>query len=103
METGNIVVVADRPELRFKLATLFAGSRTSGMKSTAGRWISWTGYLARKDNAADPSLRVGDWRCCYQRLGIGVTWCVKYLLRPSHLHHPTQIHHSDIIADTLGN
>ncbi len=32
-----------------------------------------------------------------------MTRCVKYLLRSAHLHHLAQVHHSDIIANTLGN
>src|SRR4030042_6485156 len=32
-----------------------------------------------------------------------MTRCVKYLFWPPHLHHLAQVHHSDIIADTLGN
>ena len=103
MKARNVVVVANKLEHWLKFTALFARPRTSGVESTAGRWIGWTGYLTGKDNATDPSLRVRDWRCRYQGLGIGMTRCVKYLLWPSHLHYLTQVHHSDIIADTLGN
>jgi hypothetical protein len=103
METGNVVIVADRLERWLKFTTLLASPRTSGVKGAAGGWIGWTGYLTRKDNTTDPSLRIRDWRCRYQGLGIGMTRCVKYLLRRSHLHYLAKVHHSDIVADALGN
>jgi hypothetical protein len=63
MKAGNVVVVADKLKVRPKFTALFAGSRTSGVESAAGRWIGRAGHLTRKDNATDPSLRVRDRRC----------------------------------------
>jgi hypothetical protein len=103
MKAGNVVVVADKLEVRPKFTALFARSRTSGVKSTARRWIGWAGHLTGKDNATDSPLGIRDWRCRYQGRGIGVTRRVKYLLRPPHLYHLTQIHHSDIIANTFSD
>ena len=63
METGNVVVVANRLKRWLKFTALIGRPRTPGIKSTAGGWVGWAGYLTRKDNAADPSLRIRDWRC----------------------------------------
>jgi len=103
MKAGDVVVVANALKCWLRFMALVGRPGTSGMKSTAGRWISWTGHLAKKDKATDSSLRVRDGRCRYQGLGIRMTRRVKYLLRPSHLHHLAQIHDGDIVADTLGN
>src|SRR4030042_2290434 len=101
MEAGYVVVVADKLQFWPRFVALCTRLGTPGVKATAGWWIGWTGYLARKDNATDPSFRVRD-RCCrYQGLGIGMTGRVKYLLRHSHLHHLAHIHDGEIVADTL--
>jgi len=63
METGNVVVVTDRLEWRLKFATLLAGPRTPGMKSTARRRVGRAGYFTGKDNTTHPSLRIRDWSC----------------------------------------
>ena len=65
VETGNVVVITNRLQYWLSFMALGRRLRTSGMKSTARRWIGWAGYLTGEDNTADPSLRIGDWRGRY--------------------------------------
>jgi hypothetical protein len=66
MEAGDVVISADAFQHWLGFLALAGRLRTSGMKRTARWWIGWAGYLAGKDDAADPSLRIGYWRCRYQ-------------------------------------
>jgi hypothetical protein len=66
MEAGNVVVAADVLQHWLGFLALAGRLRTSGMKRTARGWIGRAGHLTGKDDTADPSLRIGYWRCRYQ-------------------------------------